>query len=136
MWKRELHVLPKFLLEPIFIINKYNSNYFSFAKKHLIKSSCSDRDVYNLLDKTEPHLHFTKEEIIEGEKYLKKFGLGTNSKFVCLIVRDRAYLEHTSPLNNWLVAQTVAWSFAKAGSNELIPDVSLYLNIERSSRGS
>ena len=101
MWKRELHVLPKFLLEPIFIINKYNSNYFSFAKKHLIKSSCSDRDVYNLLDKTEPHLHFTKEEIIEGEKYLKKFGLGTNSKFVCLIVRDRAYLEHTSPLNNW-----------------------------------
>ncbi len=101
MWKRELNVIPKFLLEPIYLINKYISNYFSFAKKHLIKSSCSDRDINNLLDETEPHLHFTREEIIEGEKYLKKFGLETSSKFVCLIVRDKAYLNSMYPEKNW-----------------------------------
>ena len=49
------------------------------------------RDLHSLIPKTGPHLNFTRDEILKGEKYLKEFGLKENSKIVCLIVRDSAY---------------------------------------------
>lgn len=39
-----------------------------------------------------PFIEIPNKDIAEGENYLKKFNLGSNSKFVCLYVRDSAYL--------------------------------------------
>ena len=101
MWKRKLIILPCFILKPIFFINKFASNFLTFAEKHTISTSMFDRDIFNLIDKQKPHLSFTNDEIDKGENFLKKFGLSRTSKFVCLIVRDNAYLEQTQPEHNW-----------------------------------
>lgn len=101
MWKKKIIVLPKFIIKPIFLINKFISNFFSFAKKHQIQTSNNDRDTHNLLDIQKPNLNFTKDEINKGESFLKKFSLNINSKFVCFIIRDNAYLNFNFPEKNW-----------------------------------
>ena len=50
-----------------------------------------DRDAYALFDKTPPHLSFTSEEILEGEKFLDSVRTQPDQKFVCLAVRDSSY---------------------------------------------
>ena len=50
-----------------------------------------DRDAYALFDKTPPHLSFTSEEILEGEKFLDSVRTQPNQKFICLAVRDSSY---------------------------------------------
>ena len=56
----------------------------------------SDRDLFNLLDKTPPNLSFTSKEESEGLAFLASLGLKPNDKFVCLNVRDNAYLDYQS----------------------------------------
>ena len=52
-----------------------------------------DRDINNLWCKHYPHLEFTREEEERGEKTLiEDIGIPFGAKFVCLIVRDNAYL--------------------------------------------
>ena len=85
MWKRELKILPKFILAPIFRVNRFISKFFPGSKVHEIGfNTANDRDVNNLLDRFKPHLKFTNEEEIFGKESLKKFGLTIGSKFVCL----------------------------------------------------
>ena len=50
-----------------------------------------DRDAYALFDKTPPHLSFTSEEILEGEKFLDSVRTQPDQKFICLAVRDSSY---------------------------------------------
>ena len=56
-------------------------------------STGGDRDVHNLFEKFQPHISFTQDEEVKGRKILSKFGLPHGAKFVCLIVRDSAYLD-------------------------------------------
>ncbi|MDC0059765.1 TIGR04372 family glycosyltransferase [Pelagibacteraceae bacterium] len=93
MWKRKLFYAPGFIFYPIYKINRYLSKHFDFAKKHDLKNKMQfeDRDSTNLIQKSSIHLVFSKNEIEEGRKILKKFGLKEDSKFVCLAIRDSAY---------------------------------------------
>ena len=103
MWSRKLNILPRFFLSPIIRINRILSIFIPGGLKHEIHNSGNinvatnrekidtDRDIYNLLVKTDPHLCFTDKEIDKGEKFLRDFGLSENSKIVCLGVRDSAY---------------------------------------------
>ena len=50
-----------------------------------------DRDAYALFDKTPPHLSFTSDEILEGEKFLDSVRTQPDQKFICLAVRDSSY---------------------------------------------
>lgn len=50
-----------------------------------------DRDAYALFDKTPPHLSFTSDEILEGEKFLDSVRSHPGQKFICLAVRDSSY---------------------------------------------
>ena len=50
-----------------------------------------DRDAYALFDKTPPHLSFTADEILEGEKFLDSVRTQPDQKFICLAVRDSSY---------------------------------------------
>jgi putative glycosyltransferase (TIGR04372 family) len=49
-------------------------------------------DIDNLLDKLPSHLEFTSEEEDRGKAGLSAIGIKDNSPFVCLNVRDSAYL--------------------------------------------
>jgi len=51
------------------------------------------RDVQGLLPQIKPQLKFTNDENKRGWEFLKKIGLKKEDKFVCLIVRDSAYLK-------------------------------------------
>ena len=99
MWKRKLIILPAFFMVPLARLNNFLNLFFPGGKDHKIKPLNSNpmRDVFNSLEKTKLHLSFTNEEKTKGEKNLKKFGLNRNDKFVCLIVRDSAFLSKTTP---------------------------------------
>ena len=97
MWQRVLHIWSTWILGPIAIINQLIPG----GKLHEIGSNTQgDRDVHNLLDRFPPHLQFTTEEEMRGETGLRAMGLDVGAQFVCLIVRDSAYLDsHIS--NDW-----------------------------------
>ena len=89
MWKRELHIWPSWFVGPILVIN----NIIPGGSAHLVgNNTFHDKDVHGLLDRQPSHLKFSDEEIIKGKKELVKMGLSDDSAFVCLSVRDSAYL--------------------------------------------
>lgn len=91
MWKRELIILPWFFLRPMDLIIRsfdfLSCFYADEAKGH-------DIDVNDLYSKYPPHLHFTPEEHVHGESILRDMGVPEGSPFVCIIVRDAAYLNY------------------------------------------
>ena len=104
MWKRQLNILPSWFLLPIININRFLSKFFPQFKLHhslnYIKLS-SDNDWDDLLGKSSQHLKFTKGEIAYGKECLKKLGLLNSEKFVCLDVRDQAFLNCDRPEKVW-----------------------------------
>ena len=88
MWKRVMRVWPAHFTALVILINKC----FPGWEKHEIGSTTMDRDPRNLLEKCKPHLRFTEEEIMRGEATLKAWGLPAGAQWVCLMVRDAAYL--------------------------------------------
>lgn len=48
-----------------------------------------------------PRLFFTKKEIHRAKNILLQLGISDKSKFICLIVRDSAYLNAHDPKTNW-----------------------------------
>ena len=107
MWRRQLLILPNWLLFPLSKVNIFLNKFISGGNYHMIGFNditeiCtnSDRDVHNLIEKFQPHISFTKEEEIRGKKILSDFGIPEHAKFVCLIVRDSAYLDRAKDLEN------------------------------------
>jgi putative glycosyltransferase (TIGR04372 family) len=89
MWKRVLRILPSFIVAPIVITNRLIPG----GNVHEVgNNSQHDRDIHNLLDRSTPHLQFTAEEESLGLAGLQAIGLPFGAKFVCLNVRDSAYL--------------------------------------------
>ena len=90
MWKRILRIWPFFsFMHSVKFIN----NLFPGGKIHEIgDNSKSNRDVHNLLDKLPSHLAFTAEEETKGKEGLRSMGIPYGAQFVCMIVRDAAYL--------------------------------------------
>ena len=94
MWKRVLHVWPGWVLSPIDRVNCWIPG----GAAHKIGHNTSlDRDVHNLLDRFPSHLVFTAEEEVQGEAGLRAMGIPSGSPFVCLLVRDSAYLDAHLP---------------------------------------
>ena len=107
MWKKKLNILPHFFLFPIHRVNKIvnffvpgghkhevhsNDNIYQLKNLERLKKISTHRDIYNLLEKTEPYLHFTDKEIKKGEILLRNLGVPEKAKIVCLVIRDKAYL--------------------------------------------
>ncbi len=104
MWKREINIVPYFfglILQKIKYLISILEIFFPSLALHTINNTQNDRDVHNLLDMSPPHLKFTQEEEDIGNQKLRSFGLPMNAKFVCLIVRDSAYLDSRSYQGNW-----------------------------------
>jgi len=90
MWKRVLRVWPHWMLPSIRRVYRLIPG----GTIHEIGDNTQqDRDVHNLLDRFPPHLKFTAEEEARGAAGLRMMGIPNGTPFVCLIVRDDAYLE-------------------------------------------
>ena len=98
MWKRVLNVWPAWILSPISRVNRLIPGW----KLHDVGTNTQhDRDVHNLFDRFPPHIEFTPEEEARGEAGMRAMGIPPNTPFVCLIVRDSAYLAHHIPNGNF-----------------------------------
>ncbi len=94
MWKRLLHIWPYWLLSPIANVNRV----IPYGAVHEIGNNTqSDRDIHNLLDRFPPHLQFNHAEEERGKSGLLALGIPKGSRFVCLNVRDSAYLNKYQP---------------------------------------
>jgi len=98
MWKRVLHVWPTLIIAQILRVNRL---FWVDTTHEVGHNTHGDRDVLNLLDRLPPHLAFTDEEFAQGEAGLKEMGIPSGSSFVCLIVRDSAYLDSVFPGVNY-----------------------------------
>jgi putative glycosyltransferase (TIGR04372 family) len=99
MWKRVLRVWPAWILLPIIRINRQIPG----GTVHEIgENTLSARDVHNLLDRFPPHLEFNPEEEARGQTGMQAMGIPQGTPFVCLIVRDSAYLADHIPLGDWV----------------------------------
>ena len=87
----KINVIPKFIGLPL----EYLTDFL------YSRPIDSDRDLFNLLDKTPPNLSFTPKEESDGLAFLSSLGLKANDKFVCLNVRDNAYLNQALPWWDW-----------------------------------
>ena len=87
MWSRVLRVWPGWIWGFIHRLNRVIPG----AKLYEIDST-EGRDIHNLLDRFPAHLQFTAKEEARGEAGLRLMGLPAGSEFVCLNVRDSAYL--------------------------------------------
>lgn len=88
MWSRVMHIDRTGFTE---IVHKVNRLFRGWEKIE-IHSGNLDRDVHNLLEQSEPHLYFTAKEEARGEAELRRMGIPEDAAWVCLIVRDSAYL--------------------------------------------
>lgn len=89
MWTRELNIWNPIIAANIFLVNKIIPG----GSPHIINhNTCEDRDVHNLLDRFPAHLKFTRDEEKLGRNTIIAMGIPINAKFICLNVRDSAYL--------------------------------------------
>ncbi|MGO9738911.1 MAG: TIGR04372 family glycosyltransferase [Desulfomonilaceae bacterium] len=98
MWKRELFIWPSILLS---LLDRLNGLLPGYEVHRIGNNSQWDRDVHNLLDRFPPHLRFLPDEEKQGQAGIKGLGIPEGSPFVCLNVRDSAYLDKMYPENNW-----------------------------------
>ena len=101
MWRRILNIWPSWIINPIMIVNRA----LPFGDGHeippLLVSSGTARDTNNLLEVTETHLYFTDDEHTFGEKCLREMGIPEEALFICLNVRDSAYLASNHQGIDW-----------------------------------
>ena len=106
MWKR---VIPIFPFSRLAIqIDQVLCYFFgkSYCEEQIKKTyeSCATGALDNegLLKKiNKPRLFFTKKESANAKSIMKKMGMPDGVQFVCLIVRDSAYLNQQYPETDW-----------------------------------
>lgn len=94
MWNRVLRIWPAWILVPICRVNRLIAGS---AIHEIGNNTQHDRDVHNLLDRFPSHLKFTAKEEVRGEAELRAMGIPPSTPFVCLSVRDSAYLDAHQP---------------------------------------
>lgn len=89
LWSREILIIPRDLA--VNILRFYN--FFFQLQEHIVGANTQhDRDVWNLLDDTDPQIKFSAKEIERGAKALILLGVPQGAEFVCITVRDSCYM--------------------------------------------
>ncbi len=95
VWKRQLHVLPSFLLEPVDSLNRLlpggDSNIFPY-RKGVPDQMGQHHDIFGARRAITPHFRLSSADIEAGTKAAETLGIAPTDKLVCLQVRDSAYL--------------------------------------------
>jgi len=89
--KNKINIVPSFIGQSLEAISNI------FYKKNIN----TDRDIFNYLDSSPPNFQFTNSELEEGFRFLSSLGISKTDKFVCLNVRDEAYLRQQLPWWDW-----------------------------------
>jgi len=99
MWKRCLRIFS--FVKMLHLAN----NILPGGEKHVVNiggiNIVSNRDDQGLLGKYSSHLIFTSEEEVKGYNMLQSMGVTRSMPFVCLHVRDSAYLYQAYPGRDW-----------------------------------
>ena len=98
MWRRVLRIWPVWILGPFSLVNRLVPGG---AVHEIGDNTQVARDVHNLLDRFPPHLEFTSEEETRGKAGMRAMGITPGTPFICLIVRDSAFLDGDLPLGEW-----------------------------------
>lgn len=96
MWRRVLPFGPAWLLYPIWQANR-RFPWFDLGARGWDELHFDLRH----LDRSPPHLVFTGAELERGRALLRSLGVEAGESFVCLAVRDDAYLTSVSPEREW-----------------------------------
>ena len=84
-WSERLTVIPSWMVSAL-----HDAGELLPALK-LVEPRLSITGSENGLDKTDPHLSFSNEEIADGQRGLLEVGIDPRRPYVCLIVRDGGY---------------------------------------------
>ena len=68
------------------------AKFLDWWHEHEFGNASMGRDIFNLFEQIPSHISFTPEEEKWGEEGLLEMGIPKAAKWVCLIVRDSAYL--------------------------------------------
>lgn len=99
MWRRVLNIWPNWILVPLVNANRLIPGGAIHEVGQL--GTQHDRDIYNLRDQFPPILKFTAAEEAQGKAGLKAMGMPKDGPFICLSVRDSAYLDAHIPQSTW-----------------------------------
>ena len=97
-WKKLLRIWPTWFLAPV---KKLNKMIPGWELHDVGENSQMDRDIHNLLDRFPPHIKFSSDDEARGVEGLRGLGIEPGKQFVCLHVRDSAYLKSTQPSVDW-----------------------------------
>ena len=112
-WSQKLLILPRHILEPIYILFKkykfFNIFFEDYSKdsedvKRTLKDGVKHLDDKNVLLKYKPTIQFNYKEKIQGENYLKKIGC-ENKKFFVFVSRSNEF--HQISFNQFDEDETV-----------------------------
>jgi len=78
-------------------LNHFANRWAWWRDHHQFNDSQWGRDIHNLMEKSPPHLKFTKAEERRGEMGLRLLGIPAGAKWVCVIARDAMHLRATEP---------------------------------------
>ena len=98
--KKNFFFISRFVLVPHIILNNIITLFFPKLNEHCNVPIVTN-DHLGLLNEAKPLIHFSNNEHKIGEIFLKKLGIKEYDKFVCLHVRDNAYLKKIYPKGNW-----------------------------------
>mgnify|MGYP001397683596 CR=1 FL=1 len=95
------HIWPSFIVKPFIWASEVLSFFGLNGESHLVVNSQHDRDIHNLYEKYSPSIQFSNQECLVGQRGLRDLGVPEGAKFVCLTVRDSAYLKSHLPGGNF-----------------------------------
>ena len=87
--KKKMYIFPSINIYQLIL----NCKYYKIFSKHVFQiSRYKDRDVENIIYNTPANLTFSEKDNLLGEEFLYSITGSKKTKFVTLIVRDKAYL--------------------------------------------
>ena len=84
--KNKINVRPKLILIGAYALNRLLPN----GNKYLVPLPIRPTDL-TIFDGSAPHVDFTDEEKLKGERILNQIGVLPNDRIVCFYIRDEAY---------------------------------------------
>ena len=99
--QKKINIFPRFLIKPLNDINRIFVKIFPQLVDHQLDLMSIRYKNRHLINESEKILQLSTNDLDEGFAYLEKMGIPKNKKFVCLMVRDNAYLEKEFPNYDW-----------------------------------
>ena len=90
-WRHYFRIWSRHIWKPIDNLNRFIPGGKMNQVPYRYTQNNQNIDVYNALERTEPHLSFSEEEDAAGSKAFQDMGIRESDLIVCFMVRDGAY---------------------------------------------